>query len=120
MKKIILIPAILFSLFIIAFLPISCKKAVKENPKWEGTWKTTAPGMYVTTLDMDPFGKGIMKKCENNGQMFVQCETLAEGRATIKNKKLRIGGTAFKIDQEPTEDSNGKSYIILEGITYVK
>lgn len=120
MKKveILFILLMLFGIF-------SCKKAIKENPEYEGYWRGGTECDPVITIRGD--GHGSFRYTDNQ----TDCQGGGrKGRVTIFRNTLHIGIRKFRIDQEPTiidtvnigypstKQSNMK--MVLDGVSYYK
>lgn len=122
MKKVgfLFILLLLFGIF-------SCKKAIKENPEYEGYWRGGETCDPAITIGGD--GHGSFKYTDNQSD----CQHgNREGRVTVFRNTLRVGIKKFTIDQEPTIiDTINLGYnnipqqkscmkMILDGIEYYK
>lgn len=105
----------------------SCKKAIKENPEYEGYWRGGEICDPAITIGSD--GYGSFKYTDHQ----TDCQGRDnKGKARIFNNTLKIGIKRFKIDQEPTiidtiilwyntipqQKSNMK--MVLDGVEYYK
>ena len=87
----------IFFILISIISVFSCRKAIKENPNYEGYWRCGETCYPSITIGED--GDGSFKytdpqtDCQKRGN---------KGKAKIFNHTLKIGVKGFKIDLEPT------------------
>lgn len=120
----------IFFLLILLLGNLSCRKAIKKNPAYQGVWRGSEqcdPEIKVKGDGSGYFGNNkTLSDCQHGSRR-------GKVRITITGNTFMVGLKQFKIDQEPTiidtvdisypnEVATVKSNIkmILDGVSYYK
>ncbi|MEX1003710.1 MAG: hypothetical protein WDZ35_16440 [Crocinitomicaceae bacterium] len=102
------------SLFIafLSFLTVSCQKSLAdEHIKYLGSW-----GSDDYSIEIWKDGHGVYEK-RNKGK--IDCFVKVKGNRLIFESGA-INHKKFNIDQDPHQDTNGNTIMILDGDTFYK